>query len=785
MAPGVVPRGGADMASRACPLWDRVGDAHTTHPPDAARAERVLTEWRDLVAGGDDDRFARRLGWDQLTTSTAGKLTGGAAASSADARWSDALRDAYGATPDAVQAAFAGADSAGLVAPDEPLAFEELFVPLVQYARRQLATLAPVDVLSVELQRCLERTLLARLARLGLRALYCSFSVSRAVAQDAGMLALAGALEEPATRVLYDAFLARMQRGRLLEFFRDYSVLARLYGTTTALWIEATAEFVRRLAEDLPAVAAKFGDGVPLGDITEIQGGLSDSHEGGRSVLIVRFASGVRVVYKPRPLDVEQHFGAMLDWLADSGADLQLRHPAVLCRPTHGWLEFIETGPCEDRAAVARYYRRCGMLLAMTYALNGTDFHYENLLAAGEHPVLIDLEMLLSHHFELVEQLPAQELGAVDVARHAFERSVLKIAMLPILKVGNQGEAFDMGGIGGATDTGVDVLVVRLAFVNTDSMRQVKRAVRVEAHGRNLPVIDGTPVDAIAFVDEIFAGFEDVYRILRQHRTIMLAPGGPLDRMRSTRIRFIFRHTSLYASLLERLLHPNYLRDGVARSVQIDVLVRPLLSLDTPPALWPIVAAERTTLEQLDVPYFSTAADETTLTLPTGVVIRDCFEHSPFEEATKRLETLTEADLATQVDLIRASFAASGARDVRRSDACAITSVAPRRQPDARMHDDALRGVVLDHAARLVEMIRAHGISTQEGVRSWIAPAYVPRARQRVPATRKSAHGATTRLCTACTVQVSFGVHPSPWRSFARRMSCRSSSTSRAVCSPR
>ena len=55
-----------------------------------------------------------------------------------------------------MQAAFAGADSAGLVAPDEPLAFEELFVPLVQYARRQLATLAPVDVLSVELQRSLE-----------------------------------------------------------------------------------------------------------------------------------------------------------------------------------------------------------------------------------------------------------------------------------------------------------------------------------------------------------------------------------------------------------------------------------------------------------------------------------------------------------------------------------------------------------------------------------------------------------------------------------------------------
>ena len=93
-----------------------------------------------------------------------------------------------------------------------------------------------------------------------------------------------------------------------------------------------------------------------------------------------------------------------------------------------------------------------------------------------------------------------------------------------------------------------------------------------------------------------------VYRILQRHRDTVLAPGGPLDRMRHARIRFIFRHTSLYASLLERLQHPNYLRDGVARSVQMDVLTRPLLGLDSPPTLWPIVAAERAALEQLDVP---------------------------------------------------------------------------------------------------------------------------------------------------------------------------------------
>ena len=41
-----------------------------------------------------------------------------------------------------------------------------------------------------------------------------------------------------------------------------------------------------------------------------------------------------------------------------------------------------------------RFYHRQGALLALLYVLDGTDMHYENLIAVGEQPVLVDVETL-------------------------------------------------------------------------------------------------------------------------------------------------------------------------------------------------------------------------------------------------------------------------------------------------------------------------------------------------------------------------------------------------------
>lgn len=55
-------------------------------------------------------------------------------------------------------------------------------------------------------------------------------------------------------------------------------------------------------------------------------------------------------------------------------------------------VQLVLVGVCHSREEMGRYYYRSGILLCISYLL-GADLHYENLIAYGEHPILVDLEM--------------------------------------------------------------------------------------------------------------------------------------------------------------------------------------------------------------------------------------------------------------------------------------------------------------------------------------------------------------------------------------------------------
>ncbi len=66
----------------------------------------------------------------------------------------------------------------------------------------------------------------------------------------------------------------------------------------------------------------------------------------------------------------------------------------VLVRDGYGWVEHVAAAACESGEEIERFYRRQGELLALLYVLDAADIHSENLIAAGEHPFLVDLEAL-------------------------------------------------------------------------------------------------------------------------------------------------------------------------------------------------------------------------------------------------------------------------------------------------------------------------------------------------------------------------------------------------------
>ncbi len=93
-------------------------------------------------------------------------------------------------------------------------------------------------------------------------------------------------------------------------------------------------------------------------------------------------------------------------------------------------VEYVEHQACENEAAAQRFYQRAGMLLCWLYALRGIDCHYQNLIASGEHLVLVDLETLLDPEVKLIDNsLDAQEMEST--AGQQFYDSVLRTGLLP------------------------------------------------------------------------------------------------------------------------------------------------------------------------------------------------------------------------------------------------------------------------------------------------------------------------------------------------------------------
>lgn len=129
--------------------------------------------------------------------------------------------------------------------------------------------------------------------------------------------------------------------------------------------------------------------------MARIATGLSHPHDDNRCVLALTFGDGSRLVYKPRDLTIDLAFASLLDWLGQRGLPLRLMMPRLVNCESYGWVEFIAPASCPDGAAITRFYRRAGQLLALLHVLGGIDCHFENVIAHGEHPVVVDCETVL------------------------------------------------------------------------------------------------------------------------------------------------------------------------------------------------------------------------------------------------------------------------------------------------------------------------------------------------------------------------------------------------------
>lgn len=404
--------------------------------------------------------------------------------------------------------------------------------------------------------------------------------------------------------------------------------------------VEAGREFLDRFQTDRPDLVATLLAGRDPGELIDVEFG-GDPHQGGRTVLILTFADGRQVVYKPRPLDLHAHFNDLVTWL-DGHTGLGLCTATVLPRDGYGWMAYVPHRPCPGLAAVRRFYQRQGALLALLYVLDGTDMHYENLIADADQPVLVDVETLF-HPTKRTESL-----AGADPATEAFSRSVVRTALLPTVLVGDRG-AYDISGVGGDAGATLPDDLVDWADTGLDTMRLVRRP-RISVAARNRPMLGGYPAEPRDHQAALISGFVTGYDAIVGHRDELLRPDGLLHRCADDEIRFVARPTRLYATLLDEATHPDALRDTAVADELYDILrERP-----PDPDLLPYELAD---LRAGDIPFFTTRPGSCDVWTSDGTRLPGLLAASGLAAAAAKIAALDELDRHRQEWLIAATLA--------------------------------------------------------------------------------------------------------------------------------
>jgi type 2 lantibiotic biosynthesis protein LanM len=450
----------------------------------------------------------------------------------------------------------------------------------------------------------------------------------------------------------FDSFCERLRRTDVrTSIAREYPVLFRSLHFKTVSWADSSLELLERLSSDWDLIRARLAVGAEPGRLTSIRVGAGDVHRGGRTVAVLEFSSGLELVYKPHSLSADVHFGELLGWINRCGFETPFRVLDVIDRGRYGWSEFVAHAPCSERAEVERFYRRLGGYLAVFHVLRARDMHSENLIAASEFPVPVDLETLFHGDPPVVWR--------DDPAFDAFHSSVMQVMLLPTpVDASDTGEVVDMSAFGARSGQPFPLgAALRWEGAGTDEMRLVRSTELPRMAARSRPVLDGTEVAAGEYVGAFLAGFRRVYRLIAEGRDELLATGGILDRFGGDEVRFVARATATYALLLRCCHQPDLQRDALERDHLLETL---WLATAHQPQLTRLVSAEMRDLQRGDVPLFTSRADSRDLWASEGERITEVFERSAMALVREGLRGLGEEDLARQEALIVTAIVASG-----------------------------------------------------------------------------------------------------------------------------
>ncbi|WPF89941.1 type 2 lanthipeptide synthetase LanM family protein [Cyanobacterium aponinum AL20118] len=633
-----------------------------------SQVEENLTLWCHIVAKGNKEKFKQRLAFEGFTLDKISLILaeGNFSPDTPLPEWLITLKKVIQKAENLELSQLPEN-----IVNSTKIPFEPIYTPFIQVAWDKLRqrTKSNLDLLNNDSLVVLEQQLINQLAYLCTSVLLEEFKNFRSSGNEMKEFILTQ-IKESKSNNKYKQFLDNLLSDNLISFFEKYSVLGKLSAILINYWVEANQEFITRLNNDLPEIERLFSSDKPLKQVIDIQVGLSDSHERGRSVIALKFDTGLKLIYKPRNIHLDVNFYQFLNWFNQKSNLIPLKTIKIIHRDNYGWIEFLSSLPCNSEQEAKNFYYRYGMLVCLTYTLEGSDFHFENLISHGDNPMLIDLEGLLQprtkannddNGISLTEGAESSILKG-STAQHAstasvgklIQESVFRTFLIPIeYSFLNDDVNVNVGGLAVEEEKKIQQIVIN--NINSDAMNLGLKEV-VFTQRNNLPVLNNAILSPKDYLEDIVQGFKETYEFLLKKKKLLLSEESPFLLLKNQNTRYLFRNTNTYNTILSNSYHPSLLKSGIKRSIALDVLSRAFLGMKNPEKLLPILRTELREMEDLDIPCFTSNTSINGVYVGKGEMVADMFEKPSFESLMTRFENFSHKDLEQQVQMIRSAF---------------------------------------------------------------------------------------------------------------------------------
>lgn len=434
----------------------------------------------------------------------------------------------------------------------------------------------------------------------------------------------------------------------LNSLYKEYNELIRLMDISVSNSVDYIKSIILNTENNFDKIVKSL-DVEKDDSIVTISLSEGDTHNGGKTVSILKFKSGKKLVYKPRVLDIDIKYYNFIEWINNQeiGEFLKLKAPKVYFIEEVGWVEFIEDCGCNSLDEVKNYYKRSGQLLSLMYSLNSKDFHMENVIAQGEQPILIDLETLLHSNLYNIEQ---EELSDTQVAINIIKESVNVIGFLPMQIINEKsGKSIDVGGL---TASETQESAIKSSFISNYDKDDVKveRRYSIINPSKNNPKIKEEVIKSQEFINDIIQGFRKTYMWILENKEKFKFKVSEL--FGNTSCRVLFRSTSVYAQVLSTSYHPDLLRSTLDRRVYLHrIAVKSTKSLKKQ-----VIESEYLDLFQGDIPYFYADTNNLEISTCRNKKIEGVFNEPIIETILKKISKFSIDDMERQIAIINTSY---------------------------------------------------------------------------------------------------------------------------------